>query len=135
MEISRDEPVDDFEDFILPKSTNAELQHVNQSNVMPAALERELFDFESEPRISPKTNIIEFWDHIKIKYENLYRLAVVIMAIPSSQTTVERAFSTLSFILQPLRNRLSNDTLANILLIKTNEGLLDDLICENIIIL
>lgn len=50
--------------------------------------------------------------------------------ICNSQVTIERAFSSLRIILTESRNRLNEEALENILLVKLNPELLDEVIKE-----
>lgn len=50
----------------------------------------------------------------------LYKLASVVYAIPPTQSTVERAFSSLPIVLTSHRTRLGSDVLQNIFLIRLN---------------
>ncbi|XP_067635447.1 uncharacterized protein [Eurosta solidaginis] len=59
------------------------------------------------------------------KEKDLYKLAEVILAVPSSQVSVERGFSALSTILTKQRSRLSSNTINDLLMIKLNNILLE----------
>ena len=50
----------------------------------------------------------------------LYELSQIILAIPSTQVSVERLFSGLKFILSPLRYNIAGDKLNDIMIIRTN---------------
>lgn len=69
------------------------------------------------------TNVLEYW-HAK-RYSNpiLYKLAVVVHAVPATQVSVERCFSVLKFILNDYRSCMRPDTLENLMLLKLNAGL------------
>lgn len=64
-----------------------------------------------------------FWEEKKLLFPPLYEIACVINAIPPSQATVERAFSTLKYIFGEKRTRLIQQNLENILWIKLNDEL------------
>lgn len=84
--------------------------------------------FESYDKIERqhhKNPILEFWNNRKDEYPELYQLACVIHSIPPTQATVERAFSTLGYIYNPKRTRLSPTMLENILLIRLNKDLVE----------
>lgn len=70
---------------------------------------------------------IDFWAQNKSTFKEVYELAKIINAVPVTQVTVERAFSSLSFILTALRNSLSADTLEDILLIRLNKEIFVDI--------
>lgn len=68
-------------------------------------------------------NILDYWNNHRNKWPELYKLASVVFAIPPTQTTVERAFSSLVLILTARRTRLHGDILQNILLVRLNSKL------------
>lgn len=68
--------------------------------------------------------ILDFWEAHEHEWPELYKLASVVFAIPPTQTTVERAFSSLALILTSHRTRLNDSTLQNILLVRLNFGLI-----------
>lgn len=77
-------------------------------------------EYLATPRLALSENTIEYWSS---KSHRLAHLAQVAVAAPTTQVTVERLFSVLKFILSPSRNRLLDETLNNIILIKSNEDL------------
>lgn len=82
-----------------------------------------LNEYLSIPRLAITENVLEFWSS-KLPNNVLADLAQIIFAAPATQVTVERLFSTLKFILTPLRNRLLDQNVKNIILIKCNQDLL-----------
>lgn len=96
-------------------------------------LETECIQFESEKRIKLKSNILHFWEHKKKQYPILYQVSQVIMAVPSSQTSIERCFSSFSFIYSNLRTSLGSNILQAILLIRTNPELFDE-VCNDLMV-
>lgn len=73
------------------------------------------------------TSVFNYWQtNVEIKPE-LYKLAAVIHSVPPTQTTVERAFSAMALILSPLRTRLSDKNLENILLIRLNREIFKEI--------
>lgn len=64
---------------------------------------------------------IDFWAKNKTIFKDVYELSKIVNAVPVTQVTVERAFSSVAFILTALRNSLSPDTLENILIIRLNK--------------
>lgn len=68
---------------------------------------------------------IDFWAQNKTTFKEVYELAKIVHAVPVTQVTVERAFSSLAFILTALRNSLHADTLENILLIRLNKEIFE----------
>lgn len=70
---------------------------------------------------------IDFWAKNKSTFKEIYELAEIVNAVPVTQVTVERAFSSLAFILTALRNSLHADTLENILLIRLNRDIFENI--------
>lgn len=89
--------------------------------------EKLLGSYDQIERIHHKNSILEFWNSRKDDDPVLYELASIIHAIPPSQTTVERAFSILNYILNPRRTRLSESTLEMILMINLNKDWVDSI--------
>lgn len=71
-------------------------------------------------KFEPIQTILEFWEKNKLLFPALYDVACVINAIPPSQATVERAFSTLKFVFGVHRTMLDQGRLEDILMIKLN---------------
>jgi hypothetical protein len=53
------------------------------------------------------TNILQYWELKKTAEPELHTISQVILAIPSTQVSVERAFSALALILTYLRTRVT----------------------------
>lgn len=86
---------------------------------------KEIKKFGFVQRSSLSENTIEYWANNKTPFKEIYELATIVNAVPVTQVTVERAFSSLAFILSPLRNSLNPDTLENILLIRLNREIFE----------
>lgn len=76
-------------------------------------------------KFEPIQTISEFWEKNKLLFPALYDVACVINAIPPTQATVERAFSTLKFVFGELRTMLDQGRLEDILMIKLNADMAD----------
>lgn len=83
-----------------------------------------LNDFCGEIQLPVTASVLEFWKDNKGTYRELYKLAEVVMAIPPTQTVVERIFSALALVLTSHRTRLGDETLENILIVRLNYNLL-----------
>lgn len=70
-------------------------------------------------------DILKYWESQKITSPILYRLAMVVLAAPSTQVSVERAFSGLKLILTDHRMRLTEKSVENLLVLKLNSDLLE----------
>lgn len=77
--------------------------------------------------IHHKTKILAFWSEQKQEFLEIYELAKILNGIPPSQATVERAFSALAYIYSPLRCSLSTEMLEDILRIKLNSEILNQI--------
>lgn len=74
--------------------------------------------FDNVKRLSQQTDILQFWQNHNEK--ELKSIAEIILAVPATQVSVERAFSTLKFILSDLRASVDEDLLEDILLLNLN---------------
>lgn len=77
-------------------------------------------------------NVFEFWKDQKFVYPEIYLLATIINAIPPTQATTERCFSSLSFIFDEKRTQLSLILLEQILLIRLNKDLIKTIFDEDL---
>lgn len=124
-------PEDSFEEDCVAKGLDrtfyGENENVNQTdpvdNDMHADMTIWFADYEKMVRIHRKNSILEFWEAQSTEHKGLYELARIIMAIPPSQTTVERAFSLLGYIYNCRRTRLLPENLENIMMIILNRDL------------
>ncbi|KAL1488750.1 hypothetical protein ABEB36_014549 [Hypothenemus hampei] len=85
-----------------------------------------------ENQLPMDSNVIEYWKKLKRSDKDLWNLLQVVLAVPSTQVSVERSFSALSTVLTKLRTKLSKRNLSNILLTKLNFDLLEDSHLESI---
>lgn len=74
-------------------------------------------------RLHHSKSIREFWEGNKNFYPELYEVAKIYLTIPPTQSTVERSFSTLSFIYSNRRSSLAQNLLENMVLVKLNYDL------------
>lgn len=86
------------------------------------AIERlNLMPREKNKTVSP----IDYWLARKQQEPIIYALSSIINASAPTQTSVERAFSGLNFILNPLRTTMRDDHLEQVLLIRLNKDLFE----------
>lgn len=90
-------------------------------------IDQKLDELASGPRLHAETNVLEYWLNLKFSKPDLHQLAVVALSVPTTQVSVERAFSALALVLTDHRTRLSEETLENILILRLNKNLFDDL--------
>ena len=74
-------------------------------------------------RLSADESVVDFWQKHKFVSPELYKIAQVVLAVPATQVSVERAFSALNCVLTEKRTKLNERTLKNIMLVKTNKTL------------
>ncbi|XP_058811374.1 uncharacterized protein LOC131676274 [Topomyia yanbarensis] len=86
---------------------------------------QQLKALEVEPRQNHGYDSFQHWLNRSQTHPELYRVAMVVLAVPSNQVSVERAFSAFGLVLSNRRTGLAEDTLANILLVKLNRELFD----------
>ncbi|XP_062553751.1 zinc finger BED domain-containing protein 4-like [Armigeres subalbatus] len=79
-----------------------------------------------EPRQTHGYDVWQHWVNRRDTHPELYSVAKVVLAVPSNQVSVERAFSALPLVLTDRRSGLGEDTLENILLVKLNGEMFDD---------
>lgn len=82
----------------------------------------EIENFEhNHPRIAIHKNLLDFFESKKYKLPALFELAMTVLGVPATQVSVERAFSSLNFILSDKRYNLSPKTLESLLLVRLNK--------------
>ncbi|XP_055543350.1 uncharacterized protein LOC129728902 [Wyeomyia smithii] len=89
---------------------------------------QQLKAIEVEPRRTYNFDVWNIWVDRKCTHPELSAVAAVVLATPSNQVSVERAFSALALVLTNNRSTLGEDTLSNILIIKLNKPLFDKII-------
>lgn len=87
-------------------------------------IEMQIRNFDVKEPI--KSSVLEFWQKRKEQSPELYELASVVMAIPPTQSTVERSFSALGLILTSRRTNIGNEILEDILLVRFNSHMLQE---------
>lgn len=82
---------------------------------------KHFFKEETFTKVHIAKGIFGYWSSVaRYEYDALYEVAQLLLSVPATQVSVERAFSSLRFILNDYRTSLGNDSLENILLIKLN---------------
>lgn len=113
-----DDTIDDLEDFLRSKELAVEKNRFLIST--EETIEFMLNNFDYVQRLDKRTNILEFWEENKNTHPHLFKIAMVVLGTPATQTSVERAFSALQFVLQDNRNSDNENTLEDILIIRAN---------------
>lgn len=110
-------PLTSLEKFLRAKEKEKEKEICTDPTEIIRA---QINDFKKIERQPGDSNLFKFWEERKLSFPELYLLAQIVHSIPSTEVKVERNFSTLKFILNRLRNRLLDNELEKILLIKLN---------------
>jgi hypothetical protein len=80
-----------------------------------------LDEFECAPRLARNANVLQYWEDQKNKQPELFMLSTVALALPVTQVSVERTFSSLKYVLSPYRANLKPDRLEQVLLHRCND--------------
>jgi len=88
-------------------------------------IETELEEYLKE-RESTDNELLKFWQAKKMKYPHLYKIVVLYAHIPFTEVNVERLFSNVKFLLNPLRLSLADRTINDIMLIRMNIKLFEN---------
>lgn len=70
--------------------------------------------------LKKKSDVLEFWDDRKKTHPELFQLSCVALAVPATQVSVERLFSSLKFMLDPLRMAMKSKFVDDLLVIRSN---------------
>lgn len=115
MNISSDSSVDSLETI---------LKNIEKENSEKHHTVRDLLnEFLKEKRVALHENVLQWWEDRRNIRPQFYIVAKVLLAIPATQVSVERLFSGVKFIMNPSRNRLEEDSLNAILVLRTNKDL------------
>jgi len=74
-----------------------------------------------------KADVLQYWEQQRLLMPQLYQVAMTVLAIPTTQVSVERLFSIVGFILDPLRVNLDNAILDDILVLNSNAHLVKNM--------
>lgn len=93
-----------------------------------SALQKFDDDMAKIKRDDRKKHPMDFWEENKNKYPDIYPLARVIFAAAPTQVSVERCFSALAFILNKYRFSLTDENLNNILFVRLNKQIFENIV-------
>lgn len=123
---------DDFENFVqLRTSSTTEVSEEQVSikeKVLQKQLEQKVRQLGSQKKISMKADIFEHYEHLlqsKAIDKDSYQLAMVVLSAPATQVSVERSFSALAIVMDPLRISMKGELIDDILVCALNKVLLD----------
>ena len=118
---SRDSPEkEQSEDFLEKIISEKYREATSRTGANISEILKMLNDFEHMPRLSSNSSVLEYWEQQKYSKPKLYKLSQVVLALPVTQVSVERAFSGLHFVLSPMRTSLDSDLLEDILFVRIN---------------
>lgn len=108
---------DSLDDFAQYLNSFDSSNQINTNNI------EELIKSFDGKRESLRVSPFEYWEKHKSEFPELYKLSQAIFAVPPTQSSVERCFSSLPIILTARRTRLGDNCLQEILLIKNNQNI------------
>lgn len=73
--------------------------------------------------MSADADVLVYWHDQRLVEPELFALSQVVLAVPATQVSVERAFSALGYVLSDRRLNISEENLANVLFVKLNGNL------------
>lgn len=118
---NNDEPTTALERFF--RSNTIQPNSILQNRIETVNIREMIESFDNVGRVDSSQNVVEYWNRLKTKKPELHKISQIIFSVASAETTAERNFSTLKFILNRLRTNLSDGELEKILLIKLNSEL------------
>lgn len=99
-------------------------QEYNAQNCELSSTDRllkEISLYETEKLHDIRAPVMDFWDKNLKKYELLRPIAEVLHTVPSNQSSVEKSFSSFSYIRSKYRMSMSAENLSNVLMIRLNK--------------
>lgn len=119
----------DFRDFLQSMRGVEPTASVRRDTTQENEILRLLKNFDGT-EIPLSSSILQYWNSQKDMQPQLFKLSSIIFSVPPTQTSVERAFSSLAIILGPRRVKLSDQTLQNILLVRLNHNLNKEIVAN-----
>lgn len=108
---------DEIEHLLMEKEREtSSTQRVSQVSIVSL-----LDAYSKEARLRRTEDLFQYWARYSVSNPDLYKLAMSVIPLPVTQVSVERAFSSLKFILSPLRSSLNEKVLEDILLVCLNK--------------
>nr|XP_029713643.1 uncharacterized protein LOC115257827 [Aedes albopictus] len=111
-----------FDDF-LTEMFGGTLSKIDQCTASSFA--QQLKALDAEPRQDHTYNVFKHWLKRRESHPELFEVAMVVLATPSNQVSVERSFSALALVLTSHRAGLGQDALEDILIIKLNRDIFE----------
>jgi hAT family C-terminal dimerisation region len=90
-----------------------------------AEIKQKIFNVANQMQLPLSENVLRSWEMRRFADPQLFGLSQVVLAVPPTQVSVERAFSALGLILTARRNRLGDNTIDDLLICKLNPDILN----------
>jgi len=119
----REDSDSELEEFL--KGKREELSEVSTPDLTISLL-IDTYLKTTKPMPRKSKNVLEFWESQRLISPTLYELSQIVLAIPLTQVTVERLFSSLNFILNPLRLNLTTNMVDDLLVMHSNSSVLEE---------
>ncbi|XP_062549966.1 uncharacterized protein LOC134214657 [Armigeres subalbatus] len=119
---------DDFDSYITEMFGECDAPVTNEAS--GSRFFQQLKAIEVEPRQNHAYDVWRHWVNRRDTHPELYAVASVVLAVPSNQISVERAFSALPLVMTDRRAAIGEENLRNILLVKLNEELFDSVLFQ-----
>lgn len=110
-----------FDDFDESQAVYQLHNPTTTNDQRPTDIEIKIQSFQPDP--TTFTSILQYWESMKETEPELYKLAMVVFAIPPTEVQIERDFSNLKWIFSERRYNLSQARLEAILLLHLNKDL------------
>lgn len=97
-------------------------------------IKEQIAELKNQARVSLHCEVWQLWQEKKSSNPDLYKLAITMLAVPSSQVSVKDAFNALELVVanRPVYpeyylNEEDEQNLQNLLIIKSNFGLVEEI--------
>lgn len=101
------------------------LSYPDETTIGLGEFSNKLREMCNRRRLNADVNVLEYFKYIQYSDKDLYTVVNTVLAVPSTQVTVERAFSMLRIILSDKRCNISEDHLEKTLIINLNRDIFD----------
>ncbi|XP_033221199.1 zinc finger BED domain-containing protein 4-like [Belonocnema kinseyi] len=102
-----------------------EKNDLSNGRVQADDLRLQLKNFQEQIPQPESCDLLAYWKDKKHTWPELHELAMIVLATPATQVSVERLFSGMRYIFSTLRGNLKGDILDAILLIRCNSDIFD----------
>lgn len=115
-----------FDEFVASQDVPEEPNVIDR--IVKKALKDQIPKLGKQKKIPTKSNIFGYYEERLQRGEidrECYGVAMVVLSAPATQVSVERAFSALAIVMEPLRTCLKGDVIDDILVCALNADLLE----------